>query len=86
MADKLRFGIICCGRVSPKHVEALANNFSKAELVALCDLEEEKAYELKHRSKDQLETKGFDIPEITTYTDYLQMLSRPDIDVVSIAT
>jgi len=69
MADKLRFGIIGCGRVSPKHVEALANNFSKAELVALCDLEEEKAYELKHRYKDQLETKGFDIPEITTYTD-----------------
>jgi len=86
MADKLRFGIIGCGRVSPKHVEALANNFSKAELVALCDLEEEKAHELKHRYKDQLETKGFDIPEITTYTDYLQMLSRHDIDVVSIAT
>jgi len=42
MADKLRFGIIGCGRVSPKHVEALANNFSKAELVALCDLEEER--------------------------------------------
>jgi len=86
MADKLRFGIIGCGRVSPKHVEALANNFSRAELVALCDLEEEKAHELKHRYKDQLETKGFDIPEITTYTDYLQMLSRHDIDVVSIAT
>jgi len=57
MADKLRFGIIGCGRVSPKHVEALANNFSKAELVAVCDLEEEKDHELKLRYIDQLETK-----------------------------
>jgi len=39
MAHKLRFGIIGCVSVSPKHVEALANNFSRAELVAVCDLE-----------------------------------------------
>jgi len=34
-----------------KACRALANNFSKAELVALCDLEEEKAHELKHSTR-----------------------------------
>ncbi len=86
MGNKLRFGIIGCGRVAPKHVEALFNNFQKAELVALCDLEEVKALELKQKYTNLLESRNLDVPEITIYTDYAKMLNRSDIDVVSIAT
>jgi len=64
MADKLRFGIIGCGRVSPKHVEALANNFSKAELVALCDLEEEKAYELSTGTRTSWKQRDLIFPKL----------------------
>ena len=40
---KLKFAIVGCGRISYKHVEALANNRDEAELVATCDVVLEKA-------------------------------------------
>ena len=40
--SKLKFAILGCGRISYKHVEALINNNDEAELVALCDITEEK--------------------------------------------
>ena len=40
---KLKFAIIGCGRISYKHVEALAKNNEEAELVATCDVILEKA-------------------------------------------
>lgn len=40
---KLKFAIIGCGRISYKHVEALAKNVEEAELVATCDVVLEKA-------------------------------------------
>ncbi|NLU04253.1 MAG: Gfo/Idh/MocA family oxidoreductase, partial [Methanothermobacter sp.] len=86
VGNKLRFGIIGCGRVAPKHVEALVNNFQEAELVALCDLEDIKALELKQKYTNLLESRNLEVPEITIYTDYVDMLNRSDIDVVSIAT
>jgi predicted dehydrogenase len=44
MANKrLRFGIIGCGRISKNHVEALARNRETLELVAVCDVIEERA-------------------------------------------
>ena len=42
---KLKFAIIGCGRISYKHVEALAKNIEEAELVATCDVILEKAEE-----------------------------------------
>jgi len=87
MSDKLRFALIGCGRVAPKHIEALANNIEKAELVALCDLEESKALSLKEKYESLLQTKGAHVPQIRVYTDYRELLSGNEgIDVVSIAT
>lgn len=40
---KLKFAIIGCGRISYKHVEALAKNVEEAELVATCDVVLEKS-------------------------------------------
>ncbi|MCQ4923225.1 Gfo/Idh/MocA family oxidoreductase [Tissierella carlieri] len=79
--SKLKFAIIGCGRISYKHVEALINNKEEAELIAVCDLIEEKAVD----RKKQYETTIKDV-NIKVYTDYIEMLKNEDIDVVTIAT
>lgn len=79
--NKLKFAILGCGRISYKHVEALINNNENAELVAVCDLEIEKAIE----RKEQYE-KSVDGSQVKVFTNYSEMISDGVIDVVSIAT
>lgn len=42
MHKKFGFGIIGCGRISPKHIEAVINNYPDAKLIAVSDLVLEK--------------------------------------------
>lgn len=72
---KLKFGLVGCGRVSGNHLAALTSGAIPSELVAVCDIVEEKA-----RAKGE----QFKVPY---YTDYHEMMRRhPEIDVVDIAT
>ncbi|HHP50952.1 MAG TPA: gfo/Idh/MocA family oxidoreductase, partial [Moorella mulderi] len=84
MEEKLRFGLIGCGRISFKHIEALVNNHDNAELVALCDLEIKKAELLKKRYiellLDKKNIKNVKINNIEIYQDYRKLLERADID------
>lgn len=70
---QMRFGIIGCGRIAPKHAESIVA-LPHAELAAVCDImpEHAQAFADKYRA----------VP----YTDYHEMLKRDDIDVVTIAT
>lgn len=73
MTEKLRFGLIGCGRVAPRHAQSL-QQLSQAELVAVADVIESRA---EHFHKDY----GAD-----PYTDYRALLDRKDIDVITICT
>lgn len=97
--SKLKFAIIGCGRISHKHIEALANNVEDTELVAVCDIVAEKMdkdveeyYEhIKENrridSEDEyIEEIAATKEEVRKYTDYKEMLGKEDIDVVSICT
>ena len=39
---KLNIAIIGCGRISKKHAEAIANNYSEVNLISVCDLQLQK--------------------------------------------
>lgn len=69
----MRFAIIGCGRIAPKHAESIVA-IPEAELVAVCDIVPEKAQAFADKYGAE------------PYTDYHEMLKRPDIDVVTIAT
>lgn len=79
---KLKFAILGCGRISYKHVEALINNRKEAELIAVCDIVKDKAAERKKQYENAIE----DNADVKVYSDYIQMLGKEDIDVVSICT
>jgi predicted dehydrogenase len=73
MTEKLRFGIIGCGVIGPLHAEAISE-LADAELVAVADIEPEKARKLAEKY------------QVPAYTDAQEMLERERLDVVDICT
>lgn len=73
MVTKVRFGLIGCGAISQKHVDAL-RNLDGASLVAAADKDEQRAAAVAAKT-------GVD-----WYTDYRFILDRDDVDAVIIAT
>lgn len=70
---KLGIAVIGCGAISGLHLKAAAGS-EWAELKAVADIEEE-------RAKRTAETYSCDY-----YTDYQELLKRPDIDIVQLCT
>lgn len=81
---KLNFAIVGCGRISYKHVEALIENSDLANLVAVCDVNLDRA---KAKSEEYLSKSNNLNYNVEVYEDYKVMLDeQPQIDVVIIAT
>lgn len=75
---KLRVGIIGCGGIAEqKHLPALKNNKDLAEIVAFCDIIEERAVKA---------CKEFGAEGAKTYVDYKELLADKTIDVVHVLT
>lgn len=74
-------GIIGCGRISHKHIDALLGNKSKTQLIAACDLIPERA-----REKKESYEKNALGASVRVYTDYRKMLSDCSLDIAVIAT
>lgn len=75
--SKLNFALVGCGRIAPKHVEALTSGaVPGARLAAVCDI-------IPERAKAIGEKHG-----LPWFTDRFQMMEKmaDDIDVVSILT
>ena len=69
------FGILGAGMISSLHADALRNS-QEAELVAVCDIEQERADKL---------AKDF-APDAKVYTSLDDMLADPKVEVLSIVT
>ncbi len=72
--------LIGCGRISPKHVEAVIENRETVKLSAVCDLVVQKAQTVANQIDKVLGYR----PKV--YTDYREMLRTDEIDFVAIAT
>jgi predicted dehydrogenase len=70
---EFRFAIIGCGVIAPNHAKGIVNT-PGARLVAVADIVEEKAINFARKYN------------CDWYTDYKEMLDRPDIDIVNICT
>ena len=71
MSDPLRFGLIGCGRVAPRHAQSFAA-LPEARLVAVADVIESRAQRFAKEYRAD------------AYTDYRRLLERRDVNVVSI--
>jgi predicted dehydrogenase len=93
----LRFALIGCGRIAPKHVQALAD-LPAARLVAVCDIVSERCDEVikkyqgsrtaqSDQSAQSIQSAQSNLgSRIRSYADYHEILACDDVDAVSIAT
>lgn len=76
--DKIRIGIIGCGGIAnKKHFPALKAYSEECEMVAFCDIIEERA---------QKACEQYGAPGAKYYTDYKEMLKDESIDTVHVLT
>lgn len=76
--SKLRVGIIGCGGIAnQKHFPALKKNEALNDMIAFCDIDEQRA--VKAASE-------FGSADAKVYTDYRELLENPEVDVVHICT
>ena len=74
---KLKVGIIGCGGIANgKHLPSLAHQSHRLEIVAFCDIIEERATALRDKY----------YPDAAVYTDYKELLKDESIDAVDICT
>ena len=71
---KKRFAVIGCGNIGSRHI-AIAASEPLVKLVAICDIDKNKCVEYSSKYDD-----------IPWYLDYLELLEKEKIDVVSICT
>ena len=74
-SDRIRFGIVGCGRISGYHLEALAALSQDAVVAAVCDVVPERARQAAERA-----------PGARWYTDLGEMLAAGGLDVLSVCT
>lgn len=75
---KVKIGIIGCGGIAnQKHFPALKQNADKCEMVAFCDIIEERAVKA---------AKEYGIEGAKVYTDYHELLKDESIEVVHVLT
>lgn len=75
---KLQIGIIGCGGISnQKHMPNLHKLADLCEMVAFCDLIEERAQKAR---------ADFGAPDAKVYTDYQELIKDPEIDLVHVLT
>lgn len=79
--SKLKFGIIGCGRISAKHVDAIINNKDEAELIAVYDIVKELAIDRKNQYESKIKNSN-----VKVYANYDEFLNDKNIDVVTIAS
>lgn len=72
----MKYAIIGCGRISVNHIQAAINN--NLEIVALCDILEEKIKEKKEMFPL--------VKDVKEYTNYIEMLETENPTLVAIAT
>ncbi len=75
---KVQIGIVGCGGIAnQKHMPAMKANADLCDIIAFCDIIEERAIKAK---------EDFGTPDAKVYTDYKELVKNPDIDVVHVLT
>lgn len=73
--QRIKIGVVGCGRISEKHFSAISNERVDADLVAITDPDEPKARE---------KSAKYNVPYYTNYDEMLE--KHPEIDLIDILT
>jgi predicted dehydrogenase len=85
-SNRVRVGHIGAGRIAQGHDMTGVASSGLADVLAVCDLDSRRAASGKTRVERLHATREGAKPAIGVYTDYRELLARPDIDAVTIST
>ena len=75
---KLQVAVVGCGGIAnQKHFPALSGQKDKCEIIAFCDIDEERA---------KTAAAKYGAPGCQVTTDYMDVMENPDVDVVHVCT
>lgn len=79
-SEKIKLGLIGCGRISVNHIAAVLANGSSYAVNALCDIVPERMNAILAQIPEDLRNN------VNCYVDYHEMLFKDNIELVSICT
>lgn len=86
-SNKINLGQIGCGRIARDHDMAETLKYDQARMVAVCDLDSNRAADAKKLVDGYYQKKnGKGYMDTKIYDDYRELLMNPDIDGVLIST
>jgi UDP-N-acetyl-2-amino-2-deoxyglucuronate dehydrogenase len=88
LENKIKFGVVGCGRISYKHIEAIAGFHKDSELKCVCDVAGERAEKKAAEYVEYVKKQGVkeDISEPHIYLNLDKMLDSEKIDILSVCT
>ncbi|MBV9880785.1 MAG: Gfo/Idh/MocA family oxidoreductase [Gemmatirosa sp.] len=85
-SNRVRVGHIGCGRIAQGHdMPGVAGATDLADVLAVCDLDARRAASGKARIAQLYAKRTAPLPNVDVYTNYRELLARPDIDAVTIS-
>ena len=84
-SNRVRVGHIGCGRIAQGHDMPGVAGSGLADVLAVCDLDSRRAASGKRRIAQLYASREGALPNVDVYTDYRELLARPDIDAVTIS-
>jgi myo-inositol 2-dehydrogenase / D-chiro-inositol 1-dehydrogenase len=85
-SNRVRVGHIGAGRIAQGHDMTGVASSGLADVMAVCDLDSRRAASGKTRIEKLYAAREGAKPPIGVYTDYRELLARPDVDAVTIST
>jgi predicted dehydrogenase len=84
-SNRVRVGHIGCGRIAQSHDMPGVAGSGLADVLAVCDLDSRRAESGKRRIAQLYAGREAPLPNVTVFTDYKQLLERPDVDAVVVS-
>ncbi|MBM0106966.1 Gfo/Idh/MocA family oxidoreductase [Steroidobacter sp. S1-65] len=84
--SRIRVGQIGCGRIARDHDMVGVLKSGMADIVAVCDVDANRAADGKKRVEELYRQIGGSAPQVSVHKDYREILERKDIDAVVIST
>ena len=86
-SNRINVGAIGTGRISRAHDLPGVRKFDQARIMAVCDVDRRRVDDAKRFVNDYYaKQSGRPYDGVTTYTDFRELLSNPDVDAVVIST
>lgn len=85
-SNRIRVGQIGCGRIARDHDMPGVLKSGLADIVAVCDLDANRAAEGKARVEELYRQINAPMPALSVHADYREIIQRKDIDAVVIST